>query len=261
MDHQIGQHFGLLTLESKVFGAKPRQWVCRCDCGKHTFLTDKALVRGKHNTHCGCLLGLPGGLRDGRVFTTRSEYFIWAGMNHRCSRSYNRHWNSYGGRGITVCPQWQNDFTRFLADMGPRPSLNHSLDRIDVNGNYCPENCRWATQAEQAANRRKSFPVFEWNGETRTLNEIAVENGLPPYFLRREFKSSEPGASIHDVVQNALYRRAYPPPRKHRSTVIWAERWKSWKDLRELRRASASPSSRPPPSPSPAQRRPQPATL
>lgn len=106
------------------------------------------------------------------------EYNAWAAMRARCSNPRKDHCGAYLARGIKVCARWAASFQAFLADVGPRPSPQHSLDRIDNDGHYEPGNVRWATRTQQARNRRSSRRLT-WRGETLTVAEWAERLGLP----------------------------------------------------------------------------------
>lgn len=106
-----------------------------------------------------------------------SEYSIWANMRGRCNNPNNTSYERYGARGIKVCDRWMADFLNFLEDMGRRPSPSHSIDRIDNNKDYTPDNCKWSTVKEQCRNRRSSR-FIEFHGETRTLAEWAERSGV-----------------------------------------------------------------------------------
>jgi hypothetical protein len=130
-------------------------WDCQCDCGNHIKVLTRDLKAGKSKS-CGCLRK--------EMATTHgksrsSTYRIWAGMLQRCINQSNTGYVDYGGRGIMVCDAWKDSFEKFYEDMGPRPSPKHSIDRIDVNGNYSKDNCRWATQTEQRRNMRNTLKV------------------------------------------------------------------------------------------------------
>lgn len=105
------------------------------------------------------------------------EHRAWVHMKQRCSNPNKREWPHYGGRGIKVCDRWQSSFLAFFADVGPRPSATHSLDRIDVNGDYEPSNVRWATQQQQVENTRTARLVTI-DGKTQTIAAWEREMGL-----------------------------------------------------------------------------------
>ena len=106
------------------------------------------------------------------------EYNAWIHMIHRCENPLDKAFKHYGGRGISVCARWRSSFDNFCADMGPRPSKEFSLDRIDTNGDYGPLNCKWSTKIEQANNKRENRRI-SFDGQMLTVREIADKTGLP----------------------------------------------------------------------------------
>lgn len=134
---------------------------------------------------------------------TTPEYGAWANMLARCNRKTHRQYANYGGRGITVCERWQ-DFANFIADVGPRPSIKHTIERIDNNGNYEPSNVRWATRAEQLRNTRRTV-IVEFRGDRMCLKDMAAKHGVSYDRLRGLMRC---GRSFEDAMNRLVGEKA-----------------------------------------------------
>jgi hypothetical protein len=159
-----------------------RHWTCRCDCGNTSTVGTAQLLSG-HTKSCGCLKDdlLVDRSRTHGVSGT-AEYDAWFQMLKRCTDPSTKHYDRYGGRGITVCERWRS-LENFLADMGKRPSPRHSIDRIDNNGNYEPSNCRWATMSVQKRNYSRNR-FYSYSGKTLCLKDWSREMGIHMNTLR-----------------------------------------------------------------------------
>lgn len=156
-----------------------RVW-CVCECGEEARVKLNHLRTGASG---GCIKCNPGRLTHGLAHSR--SYSIWKGMKRRCGQTGNRPHKNYAGRGITVCERWL-DFENFFADVGEAP-VGKSLDRIDVNKGYEPENCRWATQTEQMNNMRRNR-YLTWDGETMTLSQWARFFDISPHIFRNRIE-------------------------------------------------------------------------
>jgi len=185
-----GRRFGLAVVVNHA-GVEPSgeiSWLCRCDCGKQFASPGSRLRRGS-TVSCGCKRRRGKAPVHGGFGTP--EYAVWASIKSRCSDPDNR---DYYGRGITVCKRWDDSFESFLADMGKRPSKQHSIDRKDNNGNYEPGNCRWVTRKEQERNKR-SNRILTLNGKSQPIvvwsEELGIHQKLIACRLRRGWSEKD----------------------------------------------------------------------
>jgi hypothetical protein len=197
---RTGQVVGRLTLlrrvESNRFGHS--QWLCRCECGNETVVS---AVNLKTTKSCGCL----------RVVHHQSrtpDWNRWNSMVARCHCTGSRDYPRYGGRGITVCERWRGaqGFVNYMADMGPRPSPKHSVERVDNNRGYEPGNCVWATREVQARNRSDNI-VIEHAGQRLVLAQWAAALGINDGTLRSRWERGERGERL---LRPARSRRSQP---------------------------------------------------
>lgn len=170
-----GQHFGRLTVICQAQSrrdhgnAMRRFWLCRCKCGKVKTVAHGALI-SRHTTSCGC-----SRIRHGN--TQSRLYRIWAGMKYRCSTNHSPLYENYKSRGIIVCKRWSHSFEAFLSDMGKPPTAFHSIDRVDNNRGYYPDNCRWSTMVEQSNNTRRNR-MLTLNGQRHTISQWSKITGI-----------------------------------------------------------------------------------
>lgn len=187
-----GRVFGRLTVIEYAGSDKKWQafWRCRCECGNETVVLGRDMVRG-HTLSCGCLAREIWSKRFTALKTKHGQsrtrlYGVWRSMLDRCENERLPNYRIYGGRGIKVCERWHT-FEAFFEDMSDGYAKGLSIDRIDTNGDYCKENCRWATVAEQAQNRRNSILV---NGVC--LAKYCRDNGISEGAVRARLRNGWP---------------------------------------------------------------------
>lgn len=206
---KIGRWTVLEPSEPKHYGKRIKpSWLCVCECGSHGVVTDFSLSRGASNS-CGCLqreIAKTFKVTHGETLGggKSPEYKAWCAMRERCNNPANKRYESYGGRGITVCDEWTS-FDNFLLDMGRRPTSRHSLDRINNNMGYSPGNCRWALPHEQMTNRNITR-FIEIDGVSVPLATVSKDCGIPANTLRARILKGWPT----DRAVNEPVRRKAP---------------------------------------------------
>ena len=188
----IGKRFGNLLVKNYL-GRRVKcktkdgkiSWVsvveAVCDCGVYKKYDTWVLTSGQVKS-CGCVsnkVGASKRTKHGHAArgNTTTEYSIWLSMKNRCRLKNNIRYSNYGGRGIKVCDRWLNSFENFLQDMGHRPSCSHSIDRINNDGDYEPNNCRWATSVQQGRNKSTNR-ILVYNGNEICLSELSILTGI-----------------------------------------------------------------------------------
>lgn len=180
----IGMKYGRLTVIDTApdavapSGRKSKRWLCQCDCGNQSIVYDSSLRTGGTKS-CGCLRREVAGDKARTHGLSHSRLRnVWRLMLERCTQENNKSYYLYGGKGITVCDEWHNflAFAEWSFANGYKDGL--TIDRIDSNKNYCPENCRWVTRKVQNNNTNRNH-LITWNGRTQTMAQWAEETGLP----------------------------------------------------------------------------------
>lgn len=198
----VGRVFERLTVLEQI-GVKRYKthtdtiWQCRCSCGAVVPALGY-LLRTGGKTSCGCKrIEELGARRRTHGKTKTPEYKTWGYMHARCRNPKNRHYASYGGRGIRVCDAWTgpDGFEAFLAAVGPRPGKTYTLDRINVDGDYEPGNVRWATPTEQMRNKRNTQTVT-LNGVTQCVSAWAEQLGISRHTIRHRLVNGYPPEQI-----------------------------------------------------------------
>lgn len=190
----IGRKFNRLTIlkevEPSVYGkVKTRNVLCRCDCGVEKIIDFSSILHGRSSS-CGCYgrqwskeHATKHGLGMISTRVKRPEYTTWLRMKSRCNNPNNPDYKHYGGRGISISPEWLTSFENFINDMGWKPFKGASIERIDVNGNYCKENCKWVSMRDQHINTRRTIRV-DYDGKLYCLTELCKKLNISYDMIR-----------------------------------------------------------------------------
>lgn len=203
----IGMRFGnYVVIACDGSGKYGVRWLCRCDCGAENVVVGTKLNTGRSLGCKSCAATV-----HGEASPPSPEYLSWRNAKARCTKPTDAAWKNYGGRGITMCDRWMESFEAFIEDMGRKPSLKHSIDRINNDGNYEPGNCRWATDEDQNKNKRSNHYLLR-GVERATLSEWSNRLAIPVCRLRYRINR---GLSDNDVLNPERFTVAtFPVPER-----------------------------------------------
>ena len=211
-DYYIGKIYGRLTVLSISYDKNTKKYtsLCKCECGNIKEY-DFACVKSGNTSSCGCYYKeVRGKATITHNMSKSKEHKAWRHIKERCFNPNSDCYNNYGARGITMCQRWKDSFENFYADMGKAPSAKHSVDRIDVNGNYEPGNCRWATDKQQSRNRRITYYIT-YNGESRSTCDWEDLLGLKRGRLRAAYKKGIDMPAYIDKIRQDKDKRVFLP--------------------------------------------------
>ena len=197
-----GQKFGYLTVLRRDGSTNHGNalWLCKCVCGKETIVASSNLIRN-FITSCGCKRSETISNKNKKHGKSRSRiYLLWSRIKVRCTKPNCSHYKNYGGRGITYDSSWEyfENFYKWALDNGYKDNL--TIERIDVNGNYCPENCKWITLKEQAQNRRNTYRI-NYKGKEYCASELARMFNIKVDTLKKRINS---GMSVEDAINKPV---------------------------------------------------------
>ena len=200
-DDMLNKTFGKLTVLKRVENYKDGhiKYLCKCDCGNETTITGRDIRTSKIRS-CGCLQKERKGENSNLYkhgLRNTPEYKTWASIKTRCYNKNSENYKNYGSRGIMMCDRWLNSPVTFIEDMGKRPNSDYSIDRIDVNGNYEPSNCRWVSKSDQAINRR--YKKGNLYCITKNYNKYTVQMRRKGNVRNKSFVALEDAINTRDL--------------------------------------------------------------
>lgn len=206
MKYKIGDKIGRLTIldiEKRKIGKHTRIYCyCECKCGNHIWARMDALGLEYGKTQsCKCYRKeISHIINSSHISSETTEYNTWIAMKERCLNPKSPNYHLYGGRGIKICDRWLHSFENFLEDMGHKPNRKYSIERIDVDGNYEPSNCKWATNEEQQNNKRNSVKV-SIDGKNYSVKQLAEKYSIKESRIRNWKRRNK---SIPDMLNKII---------------------------------------------------------